>query len=172
MGSQTRSSKRASKLAPRELQKWRVQGNPSPTLRQPFADPSPTLRRPFANPSPTFRQPFANLFCQPLSKPLFPWTPGAGLETRVNQGRKRNPNTNFLVRILSGGVGVFHVKGWGPKSSGCPSKPREIKLFGGIFRDFAGTSRACSKSLRKKVCVHFSFPTLRLSSDLINMIGS
>ena len=32
----------------------------------------------------TLRQPFANLFCQPLSKALFPWTPGPGLETRVN----------------------------------------------------------------------------------------
>ena len=41
-------------------------------------------RQPFANPLPTFRQPFANLFCQPLSKPLFPWTPGAGLEMQVN----------------------------------------------------------------------------------------
>ena len=42
------------------------------------------IRQPFANPSPTFRQPFANLFCQPLSKTLFPWTPGTGLETRVS----------------------------------------------------------------------------------------
>ena len=58
------------------------------------------------------------------------------------QGRKRNnPNPNFLVRIFSGGVGVFHVKGWGPKSSVCPSKPRETKLFGGISRDVAGISR-------------------------------
>ena len=47
-------------------------------IRQPFANPSPTLCQPFANPSPTFRQPFANLFCQPLSNPLFPWTPGIG----------------------------------------------------------------------------------------------
>ena len=47
---------------------------------------------------------------------------------------KKNPNPNFLVRISSGGVGVFHVKGWGPKSSVCPSKPRENKLFGGISR--------------------------------------
>ena len=30
--------------------------------------------------------------------------------------------------------GVLHVKGWGPKSSVCPSKPRETKLFGGISR--------------------------------------
>ena len=54
------------------------------TLCQPFANPSPTLRQPFANPLPTFRQPFANLFCQPLSKPLFPWTPGTGSETQIS----------------------------------------------------------------------------------------
>ena len=75
------------------------------------------------------------------------------------QARKRNPNLNFLVRIFSGGVGVFHVKGWGPKSSVCPSKPRESNFFGGISRDFAGISRGRPKSLRKKVCVQFSSPT-------------
>ena len=79
MESQTRVSKRA----PREFRSWRVQGNP-PTLCQPFANPLPTLCQPFANPSPTFRQPFAHLFCQPLSNPLFLWTPGTLLETRVN----------------------------------------------------------------------------------------
>ena len=51
------------------------------------------------------------------------------------QGRKRNPNPNFLVRIFSGGVGVFHVKGWGPKSSGMALETREIKLF---WRDIPG----------------------------------
>ena len=35
--------------------------------RQPFASPSPPLCQPF-------RQPFADLFCQPRSKPLFPWS--------------------------------------------------------------------------------------------------
>ena len=30
---------------------------------------------------------------------------------------KKEPKPNFLVRISSGGVGVFHVKRWGPKSS-------------------------------------------------------
>ena len=61
--------------SPWELQNWR-----------PFANPVPTLCQPFANPSPTFHQPFANLFCQPLSNPLFPWTLGTRLdtETRVN----------------------------------------------------------------------------------------
>ena len=76
----------------------------------------------------------------------------------TSQGRKRNPNPNFLVRIFSGGVGVFHTKGWGPKSSVCPSKPGKSNFFGGISRDFAGISRGCPKSLRKKVWVQFSFP--------------
>ena len=58
------------------------------------------------------------------------------------------------------------MKGWGPKSSVCPSKPRETKLFGGISRDFAGISRDfagisrwCPKSLRKK---RFVFNSRRL----------
>ena len=38
----------------------------------------------------------------------------------------------FWPGYLRVGWGVFHVKGWGPKSSLCPSKPRETKLFGGI----------------------------------------
>ena len=55
-----------------------------------------------------------------------------------DQARKRNPNLNFLVQIFSGGVGVFHVKGWGPKSSVCPSKPGKPNFFGGISRDLPG----------------------------------
>ena len=66
------------------------------------------------------------------------------------QARKTNPNLNFLVWIFSGGVGVFHTKGWGPKSSVCPSKPGKSNFFRGISRDFAGISRNCPKSLRKK----------------------
>ena len=49
------------------------------------------------------------------------------------------------VRISSGGVGFFHVKRWGPKSSVCPSKPRESKVFSGISWDFAGISRGAQK---------------------------
>ena len=74
-------------------------------------------------------------------------------------GKKKEPKPKLLVRICSGGMGVFHRKGWGPKSLVCPSKPRETKLFGGISRDFAGISRGCPKSLRKKVCVQFSSPS-------------
>ena len=65
-------------------------------------------------------------------------------------GTKKEPKPKLLSPIFSGGVGVFHVKGWGPKSSVCPSKPRESNFFGGISRDFAGISRKRPKSLRKK----------------------
>ena len=64
--------------------------------------------------------------------------------------KKKAPEPNFLVRISSGGVRVFHVKGWGPKSSVSPSKRRDTRLFGGISRDVAGISRRHLKSLRKK----------------------
>ena len=49
---------------------------------------------------------------------------------------KRAQTQTFLVWISSGGVGVLHVNGWEPKSSVCPSKPREIKLLG---RDIPGS---------------------------------
>ena len=50
------------------------------------------------------------------------------------QAKKRKPkNPNFLVRISSGGAGVFHVKGWGPTSSVCPLKPRKAKLLSGYL---------------------------------------
>ena len=50
------------------------------------------------------------------------------------------------------------MKGWGPKSSVCPSKPGESNFFCGISREFAGISRRGPKSLRKKVCVQFLAP--------------
>ena len=62
------------------------------------------------------------------------------------QARKRNPNLNFLIQIFSGGVGVSHVEGWGPKSSVCPSKSGKPNFFGGISRDFAGISQRRPKS--------------------------
>ena len=49
------------------------------------------------------------------------------------QARERSTNPDFWIRMSSGGVGVFHVNGWGQKVWSCPSKPRETKLLGGIF---------------------------------------
>ena len=68
----------------------------------------------------------------------------------------------FLVWISSGGAGVFRVKGWGPKSSVCPLKTRETKFFGGISWDFAGISRKCPKSLRKKRLCSIFVPQSRV----------
>ena len=65
-----------------------------------------------------------------------------------------------------GGVGVFHVKGWGPKSSVCPLKPRNTKqMFGGISRNFWRRIQGGPKSLRNKNCVRFLPPIVR---DFLN----
>ena len=82
---------------------------------------------------------------------------------RKSQGGKRNPNPNFLIRIFSGGVGVFHMKGWGPKSSVCASKPRETKCFGGpgFCRDIPGAP----EKFEKKKFVFNSRPLKRRGSE-------
>ena len=74
------------------------------------------------------------------------------------QARKRNPNPNFLIRIFSSGVGVFHVKGWGPKSSVCPSKPGKIKLFGRDIPGFCRDITAVPEKLEKKCLCSISIP--------------
>ena len=45
------------------------------------------------------------------------WLAGAEVESRHKP--------KLFGRISSGGLRVSHVKGWGPKSSVCPSKPRK-----------------------------------------------
>ena len=95
MESQTQSSKRA----PRELQNWRVQGNP-PTLHQPYANPLPTLRQPFsfflvtfsANPSPGAQRALRGIL-MPRGK--------NGLPTVSRQFLTRNyPHPNCLLKCL------------------------------------------------------------------------
>ena len=50
-------------------------------------------------------------------------------------GTKREHKPKLLsLDIFRWGIGVFHVKGWGPKSSICPSKPGKSNVFGGIAR--------------------------------------
>ena len=44
----------------------------------------------------------------------------------------RQEKGSQVAGLSSGGVGVFHVKGWRPKSSVCPLKPKEPKLICGI----------------------------------------
>ena len=67
------------------------------------------------------------------------------------QARQRSPNPNFLVRISSGGVGVENVKGWGPNSSVCPSKPGKPNFLGGFGRDILP-----EKFENKSLCLIFS----------------
>ena len=87
------------------------------------------------------------LFCSLEAKP----PPGNCWEKlRFVDLQAQSTNLNFWVRIFSGGVGVFHVKGWGPKSSVCLSKPGKSNFFGGTSRDFARISWRSPKSLRKK----------------------
>ena len=50
------------------------------------------------------------------------------LACRENQARKRKPNPNFWVRISSGGVGVFHVKGGGRKVRYVPRKRMPLNI--------------------------------------------
>ena len=58
------------------------------------------------------------------------------------QGGKRNPNPEPKPKLLGLDIyrwgGVFHVNGWGPNSSACPSKHRETKLSRGILPGYPG----------------------------------
>ena len=73
----------------------------------------------------------------------------------MHQARKRNPNLNFLVRIFSGGVGVFHVKGWGPKSSVCPLKPEKANFLAGFPGSLPGFPGGARKFEKKKFVFNF-----------------
>ena len=84
-----------------------------------------------------------------------------GQQSRFGQARKRNPNPNFLVRISSAGVGVFHVKGWGPKSSVCPSDSFETQGYQTFWRDIPGFCRdipGAPEKFEKKMFVFNSRP--------------
>ena len=59
-------------------------------------------------------------------------SPVVFLRARMFSGKKKS--TNLWIRISSGGVAVFHVKGKGSKSSVCSSKPKKkTKLLGRSF---------------------------------------
>ena len=50
------------------------------------------------------------------------------------------------------------MKGWGPKTSVCPSNPRETKLLAGYLGILPGNPGGARKVRERKVCVQFSFP--------------
>ena len=83
-----------------------------------------------------------------------------GTALQMSGKKKKSANLNFWVRTSSVGVGVFHVKGWGPKSSVCPSKPGKPSFWAGYPRIFAGISRGCLKSSRIKICVQVVAPKI------------
>ena len=95
------------------------------------------------------------------------WVEWSIVSTTIVKKGQIVTNPNFWVRIFSGGVGVFHAKGWGKRSSVWTSKLGKSNFFGGISRDFAGISRRCPKSLRKKALCSIFWPlkqcTLRVS---------
>ena len=65
--------------------------------------------------------------------------------------------------ICRWGWGVFHMKGWGPKSSVCPSKLRENKLFGRISWILTGIfGGGCPKN--RKLVLYFLAPENALRS--------
>ena len=72
-------------------------------------------------------------------------------------GMEKEHKPKLLSPIFSGGVRVFHVKGWGPKSSVCPLKPGKSNFLGGISQDFAGISRRRPKSLNEQKKFVFNF---------------
>ena len=84
--------------------------------------------------------------------------PGSQASRIFNQARKTNPNLNFWARIFSGGVGDSHTKGWGPKSSVCPSKPGKSNFLAGYPGILPGYPGGARKVWEKKVWVQFLFP--------------
>ena len=64
------------------------------------------------------------------------------------------------------------MKGWGPKSSVCPSQPRESNFFSGISRDLAGISRKRPKSLRKKCLASILAPIFKSKLELFREFES
>ena len=56
------------------------------------------------------------------------------------------------------------MKGWGSKSSVCPSKPRETKLFGGMSRDFCRDILGAPEKFEKKKFV-FNFRSRHKSGE-------
>ena len=78
----------------------------------------------------------------------------------ISSGKKKEPEPNFFGPDIFGGVGVFHVKGWGPKGSVCPSNARKTKLFGGISQIFWRDIPRVLKKLKTKVGVLFLDPRI------------
>ena len=71
------------------------------------------------------------------------------------QARKRNPNPNFWVRISSSEVGVFHVKGRGPKVRYGPRNQENQTLLAGYPGILPGYPGGARKVREKKFAFNF-----------------
>ena len=58
------------------------------------------------------------------------------------------------------------MKGWGPRTSVCPSNPMESKLFGGISGDLCRDIPEVPENLEKKKLVFILTPYIRLRPPL------
>ena len=84
-----------------------------------------------------------------------PQTPPFG---PFRQARRRNPNPNFLVRIIFGWGGGPPREGVGAKKFGTSFETQANQTFRRDISGFVGLSRGCPKSLRKKKLVFNSCP--------------
>ena len=99
-------------------------------------------------------------FSRILSVGSFPYICVRKMPRENLPGKKNEQNPNCLVRISSGGVGVFRVKGRGARSSVCASRPRETKLFGRISWDFCRDIPGAPEKLQKKEFVFNFWPLI------------
>ena len=82
-----------------------------------------------------------------------------GRNQKIIREEKATQKTKLFGPDIFGWGGVSHAKGWGPKSSVCPSKPRETNFWAGYPGTFArDVPRAPEKFEKKRVCVQFSLP--------------
>ena len=78
-----------------------------------------------------------------------------------------NTNPNFWIRISSGGVRVFRLKGWEPKSLACPSQPREPNFWAGYPGLLPGHPRCARKVWEKqKFVFNFRYPAKKNKKQL------
>ena len=101
---------------------------------------------------------------------IFPFSQGLlcnlARKSPQNSGTEKEPKPKLLSPdIFRWGRGLPR-EGVGAKKFGMSLETREIKLLGGISRDFAAISWRRPKSLRKNVCVQFLAPKMwRKMSD-------
>ena len=111
-----------------------------------------------ANPLPTLRQPLANPF---LSNPLFPWTAGTRLETRVNGFLvKRVRRSKFALRNKIT-IAEYRVRTPFSRELHLPKKRSQCSKLGGVVKTLLRLSNSLSRSVfctagsfgQKCVCV-------------------